>query len=61
MSIRVNGKLILGPETNNLMNTNHNNLKVYASSPKITNSMADAPEIDDFKLYNLRLIKNRIS
>lgn len=60
LSIRVNGKLLLGPETNNLISANHNNLKVYASSPKITNSMADAPQIDAFKLYNLRLIKNRI-
>ena len=58
MEIRVNGKLILGPETNNLMDTNPKSLKVYASSPKMA-SMADAPMIDDFKLYNLRLIKNR--
>ena len=57
MSIRVNGELILEPTTNNL-EQDYEQLTVYASSP-YKESLATAFEINQHKIYNLRLITAR--
>ena len=57
MSIRVNGKLILQPTTNNI-EEDYGNLIVYASSP-YKESLATAYQINQHTIYNLRLIKAR--
>lgn len=54
LSIRVNHKRIYYQKNN--LDNNQNGLRVYASSPDYE-SMANAKQIDLFKLHNLRLIK----
>ena len=56
MSVRVNGELLIDNESNDEL-ANHNVI-VYGSSPK-WESIATAYEIDQHKIYNLRLITER--
>ena len=56
MNVRVNGKLLIDDESNDEL-ANHN-VTVYGSSPK-WESLATAYQIDQHKIYNLRLITER--
>ena len=56
MNVRVNGKLLIEDESNDELA--NQNVTVYGSSPK-WESLATAYQIDQHKIYNLRLITER--